>query len=84
MKPEAEIKESEVRETMPRKRRGGNGGCQWEVAVRSRGAKFSASDSVLGGATGAEEPYGDSLHWAKFEDKELLISNKAEYLSVMK
>lgn len=42
--------------------------------------------SVLGGGgrLGLRRPYGDSLHWAKFEDKELLISNKAEYLSVMK
>jgi hypothetical protein len=33
--------------------------------------------------TRAEEgPYDDSLNWVKFEDKELLISNKVEYLSV--
>lgn len=49
------------------------------------GAKFSAVLFYLGrGRLGLRRPYGDSLHWAKFEDKELLISNKAEYLSVMK
>lgn len=40
------------------------------------------SCSVLGGGDWGEEAYGDSLHQAKFEDKEFLISNKAEHLRV--
>lgn len=49
----------------------------------TEGAKFSTVMFYLGRRRwGLRRPYSDSLHWAKFEDKELLISNKAEYLSV--
>lgn len=60
---------------------GGSG--RWQQGAG--GAKFSAVLFCFRrGRLGLRRPHGDSLHWAKFEDKELLISNKAEYLSVMK
>lgn len=60
-----------------------SGSGRWQQGAG--GAKISAVWFCLGrGRLGLRRPYGDSLHWAKFEDKELLISNKAEYLSVMK
>lgn len=47
---------------------------------RIGGANLSSTILLHLGANGG--PYDDSLNWVKFKDKELLISNKVEYLSV--
>lgn len=63
----------------------GGEGCQWEWEVAAGDRRCQVLYSLVlswEGEMGLRRPYGDSLHWAKFEDKELLISNKAEYLSV--
>lgn len=43
---------------------------------------FSTILLHLGGNGGGGGPYDDRLNWVKFQDKELLISNEVEYLSV--
>lgn len=68
-------------------RRGEPGGHWWGLEANRRqrignATSFSMIPLHLGENGGCEGPYDDSLNWVKCKDKELLISNKVEYLSV--
>lgn len=54
----------------------------WRREQGTGGANFARILVHLWKNGGGGGPYDDSLNWVKFEDKELLISNKVEYLSV--
>lgn len=72
-------------EVCPQGREGEPRECWWGLGGRwwIGGANiFSTISLHLGGNGGWGGPYDDSLNWVKFKDKELLISNKVEYLSV--